>query len=312
MPELLSYIQTLVDSSPQMGKFILTGSQNFMINAHVSQTLAGRIAILTLWPLSILELRHAEELPDRYDSLLYRGGYPALYSRKVSPEDWYPNYVRTYIERDVRQLQNVEDLGLFQKFVKLCAGRIGQVVNWSDLGRDCGINHNTVKKWMSLLEASYLVFLLQPHHQNFSKRLIKSPKLYFCDTGLACSLLEIETERQLATHYLRGGLFESMIIAEFIKSRLNRGLNPNCYFWRDKLGHEVDCLLDWKGKTIPVEIKSAKTISSDFFDGLDYWNRLADRAPEQSLLIYGGDSDQQRSHGTVLSWASPKIEEILC
>ena len=199
-------------------------------------------------------------------------------------------------------IKNIPDLGLFQKFVRLCAGRIGQVLNVSSLAMDSGISPNTARSWISLLESSYLVFLLQPHFRNFNKRLIKMPKLYFYDTGLACYLLGIENPDQVQTHYLKGSLFESLIISELVKYRSHRGLEPNCYYWRDKVGHEIDCLLDFGDRLVPVEIKSGETIASGFFDGLNYWNRLSRGEPSQGFLIYAGAKKEVRSQGRVLSW----------
>lgn len=192
VPLLLSYIQTWVDEWQKPGQFILTGSQNFLINEAITQTLAGRIAILNLLPLSVDELAAANLLPAQSEECMFLGGYPRIYAKEIAPEDWYPNYIQTYIERDVRQVKNVHDLAVFQRFLKLCAGRIGQLINFSSLANDCDVSLSTVKSWLSLLEQSFIIFLLRPHHANFSKRLVKTPKLYFVDTGLACTLLEIQ------------------------------------------------------------------------------------------------------------------------
>ncbi len=302
VPSLFSYLQTHVDTTQLVGKFVLTGSQNFLLNEKISQTLAGRVAIFTLWPLSIDELKRVDKLPRHYEALLFSGCYPRIYAQEMLATDWYPNYIRTYLERDVRQIQNIGDLRHFQTFMKLCAGRVGQMLNLSDLARDCGIAPNTAKAWISILEASYIIFLLSPHHANFNKRLIKSPKLYFCDTGLCCSLLGIESESQISSHYLRGGLFEALIISEMIKKRLNLGLVPNVYFWRDQVGHEIDCIYENGSKLTPIEIKSAKTIKQDFFSDLEYWCKLAGLDPESAVLIYGGDELQKRKHARVLGW----------
>lgn len=301
VPELLSYIQTHVDREKKDGYFILTGSQNFLINQAITQTLAGRISLHTLLPLSINELSASGRLPDTIDTYLYSGSYPSIYAKNVPPQQWYLNYIQTYLERDVRQITNVENLSTFQTFVQLCAGRIGQVLNLTSLGNDCGISANTVRHWLSILEASYIVFLLKPHHKNFSKRLIKSPKLYFYDTGLACALLKISAE-QVPTHYLKGGLFESLIIADILKQQYNKGLLPNVHFWRDQIGHEVDCIIETGSSTIPVEIKAGKTISNSFFSNIDYWKKLALADPSEGFLVYTGDENQKRSNGTVLSW----------
>ncbi len=301
-PGLLSYIQTKVDEHRQPGCFILTGSQNLLVNQSVAQTLAGRTSLQTLLPFTLEELRQAQALPDKMENALFNGFYPSIYAQKVPPADWYSSYIRTYVERDVRQIKNITDLRLFQTFLKLCAGRIGQLLNISSLANDCGIGVSTAKGWLSLLEASYLIFLLQPHYKNFSKRLVKSPKLYFYDTGLACSLLGLETSQSIATHYLRGGLFESMIISDLIKQRYNVGLPPNIYFWRDKLGHEVDCIIDKDGKLIPIEIKAGMTISSDYFQSLGKWCALAETNPANGIVIYAGDAAQKRQNGQVIGW----------
>ncbi len=304
VPELFSYIQVIVDELQQSGMFILTGSQNFLIQENLSQTLAGRVAIFTLLPLSLEELKAAQHPLNRYEEYIFRGFYPRIYDKKIPPGDWYPSYIRTYLERDVRQIKNTMDLSLFQKFIKLCAGRIGQLLNMSALGNDCGISHNTVRSWLSLLEASYVIFLLQPHHNNLKKRIVKMPKLYFYDTGVACTLLNIQFEQQLETHYLTGNLFENLVISELIKYRLNRGLSPNVYFWRDRTGNEIDCLLEFADHATPVEIKSGRTVTRDYFKGLFRWNKLSGGAPSQSYVVYGGNETQKRSDGNLLPWKS--------
>lgn len=301
-PELFSYIQTVIDNKNRPGIYILTGSQNFLLSESISQTLSGRAAVLRLLPFSLAELAETSFEFASYTAALFKGFYPRIYDFGLDPLDWYPGYVQTYLERDVRLIKNITDLAVFQRFLRLCAARIGQVLNMSALALDCGISHNTVKEWLSLLETSYIIFLLKPHHQNFNKRLTKMPKLYFFDPGLACFLLGIENHGQLDTHYLRGGLFESMIVSEFFKYRLNHGREPNCYFWRDKTGHEIDCVLETGGNIIPVEIKSGETVKTSFFDGLKYWNKLSGQNPSQSVLIYGGEREEKRSNGLVLGW----------
>lgn len=300
-PDLFSYIQTRVDETGHPGQFILTGSQNILLQQNLSQTLAGRVAILRLLPFALSELPQplSPRTPEDY---LFTGSYPRIYDQQISPTDWYPNYIRTYVERDVRLIKNIPDLSAFQTFVRMCAGRIGQVLNLSSLGNDCGITHNTAKAWLSILEATYIAFRLKPYHHNLGKRLIKMPKLYFYDTGLACSLLGIQDSAQLATHYLRGPLFESMVLSELIKDRFNRGLDANLSFWRDKTGNEVDCIIESVGSDIPVEVKSGRTISTDFFTGLDYWRMLTGSPSAKAFLVYGGDADQPRTKATVLSW----------
>lgn len=308
VPELFSYLQTLVDSQNTPGQFILTGSQHFLLLEKISQSLAGRISLLTLLPLSCRELSQANLLAEDYLNLIFKGGYPRLYQFNLSPEEWYPEYIQTYIERDLRQLKNVHDLATFHRFVKMCAGRVGQLLNLSALANDCGITHNTAKSWISLLESSFIIFLLQPYHENFGKQLTKSPKLYFYDLGVACSLLDIATEQQLQTHYLRGGLFENLIISEIIKSYLNHGQHPQLFFWRDKHGHEIDCLIKKSDKLFALEIKSSQTIANDFFANLKYWQNLSGNPATQSALIYGGNQIQQRSLARVYPWQ--KVDEI--
>jgi len=301
-PDLLSYIQTYVDKNKKKGQFILTGSQNFLLNEMISQTLAGRIAIETLLPLSITELEQAKKLKSTISQTIISGFYPSIFDPNVSPTKWYSNYLRTYIERDVRLIKNVTDLSAFQRFIKLCAGRIGQILNLSSLANDCGISPNTVKEWLSLLEASYIIFLLQPYYKNFSKRLIKSPKLYFYDTGVACNLLGISTAEQYSVHYLKGGLFESMVISELIKQQYNYGTVPQTYFWRDQSGHEIDCIIEKGIETLAIEIKAGMTITSSFFDSLQYWQKLAKIPSSNNFLIYGGTEQQYRKYGNVYGW----------
>lgn len=310
VPDLFSYIQTIVDTHNKPGMFILTGSQNFLLDEKISQSLSGRVAILNLLPFSLEELEGTSvdsSLSD-FHKALFKGFYPRIYDFELDPPDWYPGYVQTYLERDVRQIKNITDLGLFRRFMRLCAGRNGQILNLSALAVDCGITQNTVKSWLSILETSFIIFLLKPHFKNFNKRLIKMPKLYFFDPGLVCYLLGIENEKQVETHYMRGALLESMVIAEFAKYRLNRGREPNCYYWRDKTGHEIDCILESGETLIPIEIKSAETVRDRFFKDIAYWNNLSGQSPAKSFLVYGGDRKEKRSRGNVLGWKyAPEI-----
>jgi predicted AAA+ superfamily ATPase len=302
VPNLLSYIQVHVDEWQKPGFFLLTGSENILLNHHISQTLAGRIALVTLLPLSLGELDEASLLPKEMEKILFQGFYPPLYAKKIDPQEWIQSYIQTYVERDVRHLKQISDLSLFQKFLQLCAGRVGQLLDLTSIGNDCGITAHTVRSWLSLLEATYIIFLLQPHHKNFNKRVTKTPKLYFYDSAIACYLLSIRSPKDLMRHYLRGGLFESMILSDLLKQRFNAGLMPNLYFWRDKSGHEVDCLLEYGERLVPIEIKSSQTINSDFFTGLTRWNQLADNDPSNSYIVYAGKEKQSRSQGTALSW----------
>jgi len=300
-PILLSYIQTIVDKEKKKGFFVITGSQNILVHEAVTQTLAGRIALLTLLPLSISELHTAGLLPDKIETAVCKGAYPQIYMEDVSATRLYGNYILTYVERDVRQMRNISNLETFQRFIRLCAGRIGQVVNLESLGNDCGINHSTVSAWLSLLEASYIIFSLYPYYKNFGKRLVKSPKLYFVDTGLACSLLNIKSDQELDAHYLRGGLIESFIISDIRKQRYNQDQQPNMYFWRDHTGNEIDCILD-ELHPIPVEIKAGKTVATDFFKAFDNWNTLTKSPQKQNYVVYGGNEVQNWSQATILGW----------
>lgn len=301
-PELLSYMQTIVDKKKKNGFFIVTGSQNFLVDEAITQTLAGRMAVLTLLLLSISELEEAGLLPEKIETLVQKGLYPKAHAADVSIERLYTNYIRLYVERDVRQIKNVSDLGTFQKFMRLCAGRIGQVINLTSLGNDCGINHSTAKSWISLLEASYIIFTLYPYYKNFGKRLIKSPKLYFIDTGLACSLLKIRSARELSDHYLRGGLVESFIISDLLKQQYNSEEQPSLYFWRDNTGNEIDCIVDESQYPVPVEIKSGKTVATDFFKNINYWDKTTETSQAPRYLVYGGDEDQSWPQAQVLTW----------
>lgn len=301
VPTLLSYIQTSVDLNRRPGYYILTGSQNFMVNQAITQTLAGRISIHTLLPLSIDELKNAEILPQTSELTVLKGLYPIIYGQDYDPSKWYRDYIRTYVERDVRTLGKVEDLSTFVRFLKLCAGRIGQPANFASLAADAGISAATAKAWLSILEASYIIFLLQPHYKNFSRRLVKTPKIFFFDPGLACNLLGIEDEKQLQTHYLRGGLFETMIISDLHKQFYNADRAPHIYFWGDKQ-HEVDCIIEQADQLFPIEIKAGQTISGSYFSGLTYWNSLAETNPAHGFVIYSGDSNSTRSAGNVIGW----------
>lgn len=308
VPNLLSYIQLDVDSKKRKHYFILTGSQNFLMNQAITQSLAGRVGLLTLLPLSLNELIQNNLISRNVEDVIFRGSYPRLYNEQFSPERLYPSYIHTYVERDVRQLVHVGDLNTFQKFVQLCAARIGNLLNLSDLATVCGISVTTAKRWISTLEASYIIFLLEPHFKNFNKRVTKMPKLYFYDTGLACSLLRISSANQLALHPSFGSLFENFILSDIAKQYYNLGLRPSIYFWRDKNGRiEVDCLIDEGGNLFPIEIKSSPEIKTDFFKGLQQWNSLEQSAepevsPMPSYLVYAGEEEQHRTGGTAIPW----------
>lgn len=304
VPDLLSYIQTIADREKKNGFFIITGSQNFLVNQAVSQTLAGRLALLTLYPLSIHELEQANILPNTIEQAVFNGGYPSIYADGAPASLTYANYIRTYVERDVRQIKNIVDLNLFQRFLQLCAGRIGQLLNINSLANDCGIDTKTAREWLSILEASYVIFLLYPYYKNFGKRLIKAPKLYFVDTGLACSLLNIRNHEQLFEHYLRGGLVESYIISDLYKQYYNLNVKPSLYFWRDYLGNEIDCIIEEALYLAPIEIKAGRTISKDYFKQFTYWKDIDTPVPSLNFVIYAGTESQQWPLAKVLSWSS--------
>lgn len=301
-PHILSDIQLAIDEKYRPGFFILTGSQNYLMNQSISQSLAGRIGILTLLPLSIHELKNNQLLPENVDQVIFYGGYPRVYDQHIPPAKWYADYIETHVERDIKQLVSVAQLSLFRKFVGLCAGRTGQPLNMASLCNDSGISFATAREWLSLLESSYIIFLLQPHYKNFGKRLIKSPKLYFYDTGLASSLLGITSVDQMAHHYLRGGLFESFIIADLMKQFYNTSQRPSVYFWRESTRKEIDCLIEKGQRLVPLEIKSGQTISKDFFRDIVYWNKISGTEPDHNYIVYGGIQDQQWPGGTVVSW----------
>lgn len=302
-PQLLSYIQIEADEKKRPGYFALTGSQNFLMNQAITQSLAGRIGILTLLPLSIHECIDNKLISPDVKAMIVQGSYPRIYAENFTPDELYPSYIQTYIERDVRLLTNVENLRTFKKFMQLCAGRVGQLLNISDIATNCGITQKTANSWISILEASYIIFLLQPHHGNFNKRITKTPKIYFYDTGVACSLLDIKESSDLDLNPFRGHLFENFIIADLFKQYFNKGTTAPLYFWRDKNGLiEIDCLIDRAQKLTPIEIKSGKTIVPDFFTSLDKWNTLAQTDPTHGYIVYAGDENQKRSKGMVIGW----------
>ena len=307
-PQLLSYLQPLIDEQPAPGRFILTGSQQFEVMTSISQSLAGRTALLKLLPFSIEELADAGITPG-IDALLLNGFYPRIYDARLDPTQALGDYLETYVERDIRQLINIKDLALFEKFVRLCAGRTGQLLNLHSLGSDVGISHTTARSWLTLLEASYIVFLLQPWHANLAKRQVKTPKLYFYDVGLAAYLLGAESELHINRHPLRGNLFENLVVIEALKYRYNRARRNNLYFWRDAKGNEVDLLVETGGEVVPVEIKSGATISEDFFKGLRSFAGRLPQPPRASALVYGGTERQQRSDVSV--WRHDDIARIM-
>ncbi|MDR2585980.1 MAG: ATP-binding protein [Prevotellaceae bacterium] len=308
VPDLFSYIQTLTDRENRPGMFVLSGSQNFLLMQNITQSLAGRVAVLKLMPFSYQELSEAKLAPTTADEVIWKGGYPRLYDWNLQPSEFFPHYIQTYVERDVRLLRNIPDLSLFIRFIKLCAGRIGQLFNLSSLANECGITTSTAQSWLSILEAGYVLFLLKPYHKNFNKRLTKSPKLYFYDTGLACSLLSIESPSQLNLHYLRGALFENWVILEYFKKSHHLVKEPLAYFWRDSNGNEVDLLLEKGDHLEAIEIKSNDTMNSTHFKGLDYWQRLSGALPASCHLVYTGEHNFNTAKGNYISWIKWPLE----
>ena len=307
-PALLSWLQGLVDERRQMGDFVLTGSAQFDLLPGISQSLAGRVGRVELLPLSAGELAAAGRLSAPLGDTLLRGGYPALHDRDLAPGDWFANYVATYVERDVRQLIAVRELTVFQTFVRMCAARTGQLLNLASLAADCGISAVTARQWLTVLETSYLVTLLRPHHRNLGKRLVKTPKLLFLDSALAAWLLGIRDAATLETHAARGALFETWVVAELIKQRLNAGEPAtDLHFWRDSTGLEIDVVVDTAQGLRPLEIKSGSTYAPDWADGLRRWRRLAERdgqANPKAAIVYGGLQGFAREDADVLSWTS--------
>lgn len=309
LPSLFSYIQTISDERNKPGEFILTGSENFLLSEKIAQSLAGRVFVSHLLPLSISELERADLVKtEDMDATLFHGFYPRIHKMDIEPEMFFPSYIHTYVERDVRQIVNVSNLFLFQKFLRIAAGRIGQLINYNNIANEVGVDLKTVKSWFSILESSFIVFFLPPHFENFSKRIIKTPKLYFHDIGLACSLLGIRKKEELTSHWSKGALFENMIIADLMKGFLNQGKRPSLYFWRDSAGNEVDCLIDTGSEIKCVEIKSGTTISSDFFKGLKYYRKLNPKAAP--FLIYGGVANSIQSNAAIFGWRNA-VESLL-
>lgn len=308
-PDLFSYLQGVVDDRRRMGEFVLTGSQQFGLMSRISQSLAGRVGLVHLLPFSLAELAAAGRAPTSLAEHLWRGGYPPLHDRPLSPSDWFPAYVSTYLERDVRQMLAVRDLSLFQRFLKMCAARSGQLLNLSALAADCGITHVTAREWLTVLEASYIVRLLPPYHRNFGKRLVKTPKLLFLDTGLLVWLLGIREPAALDSHAQRGAIFETFVIGEFIRQRFNTGEPADFYFWRDNNGNEIDLLFENVWRLQPVEIKSGATFVPDWLSAAKRWAAFAGPDALPPWIVYGGDDAYAREGCQVLGWrrlASPE------
>ena len=303
-PDLPSYLQGIIDADPEPGRWILTGSQNLALLQSVSQSLAGRSAVLHLLPLARSEVLRFERHPHTLEETLLAGGYPRIFDRQLDPSEWLGAYVATYLERDVRSISNIGDLATFQRFVELCAGRTGQLLNYSSLAADCGVSQPTAKAWLSVLEASFIAFRLLPFHANLRKRLVKMPKLHFHDTGLACWLLGIRTPDQLRTHPLRGALFETWVVSEIVKHRRNRGETGGLSFYRDRHAAEVDLVVETPERLTLVEAKSAQTASPSLFAGA---RRVKDQLAQPSrpcdaVIVYGGDEVQTRSDTRIVPW----------
>ncbi|HQW25306.1 MAG TPA: ATP-binding protein [Saprospiraceae bacterium] len=300
-PDLFSYLQSILDVSKRNALFVLTGSNNFLLNQSISQSLAGRIGYIDLLPLTITEIsRFTREISDP-DRWMLQGGYPEVFDRKRDPVIWYPAYIRTYVERDVRMIKNIVNTSLFTKFLRICAGRTSQLINLSAISIECGIELKTVQSWLAVLESSYIIFMLKPHHANFNKRLVKSPKLYFYDTGLACSLLGITTSRELSLSPFRGALFENAVVSEKLKIENNKTRGSLVFFWRDNKGIEVDLLMDDGQEVTIAEIKSGATFNNAFLKNLNYWNQLSGQ--QGGELIYGGDkSHPLPGKNKLVSW----------
>ena len=302
VPNLFSYLQAHVDTRRRGGQFILTGSSQFVLNERITQSLAGRVAYLHLLPFAWSELSESGHAPESIEDAMFEGSFPPVHARAADPRQWYRDYVATYVERDVRQLIRVVDIDAFQQFVRLCAHWTGQLLNLTRMAADCGISANTAKAGLGVLRASYIVHLLHPHHVNFRKRLVKSPKLHFLDSGMAAQLLSIQQPADLRTHPMRGALFESWLVSELLKGRFNRGLADNIYFWRSQSGDEIDVLADHGTTLQPIECKSGRTVAADWFDGIAKWSEWAGSKVEAPCLVYGGDRPANHRGVKVLPW----------
>lgn len=302
VPSIFPYIQTHTNKENKEVMYLLACSHNFLLTENINQSLAARTAVLKLLPFSHYEMREIGILPETVDEEIFKGAYPQLYDKDIAPADYYPFYIQTYVEQDVRLMRNIGDVSKFIRFLKLCAGRTGQLLNLSSLANECSIAVSTVSTWISVLETSNICYLLKPDQNNYAKRLIKSPKLFFYDTGLACSLLDIRSAEQVSTHFLRSSLFENLVINEFIKEAYNQGKEPNLTFWRDSTGNQVDLLQTINGRQNAYEIKSGATYSPDFFNGIAKWAKLSGTTPEQCFAIYNGNQNLNTAEGDVYTW----------
>lgn len=300
-PELLSYLQDEVDTQKLPGRYIVTGSQNFALVERITQSLAGRVATCTLLPLTLGELAAAGKKNHDLYSVALKGFYPRIYDRPLPEKDFYREYVFAYVERDVRQIKNIGNLTTFQRFLTLVSGRVGQLVNLSSLANDTGVSYKTIEAWLSILEASYIIFRLQPYYKNFGKRLIKSPKLYFYDTGLLCYLLGIDAPRQLVGHYATGAIAENVVIADVAKLIAHNRASEKLYFWRDNAGHEIDLLIDRGPTQTAIEIKSGKTFHPDMIKSLIFWRRLSPNHAK-TTLVYSGNQPYVIGECNIVNW----------
>ncbi|KKQ32559.1 MAG: AAA+ superfamily protein [candidate division TM6 bacterium GW2011_GWF2_37_49] len=300
-PNLFSQLKVEVDKDPRPGYYILSGSQNFLLHEKISESLAGRVYFYTLLPLSIKELKSADLLCDRAEAQIYKGFYPRTYQPQINAQEYYENYISTYVERDIRSIRNIDNILNFKKFMQLCALRIGSILNFSDLATNCGISVSTAKSWFALLETSFILYLLPSYHDNLGKRVTKSPKLYFYDTGLAAALMGVDQETIVQKRTIYGALFENMIIIDLIKQFNAQGLRPVLTFFRDSNNNEIDLIIELAGKTIPVEIKASETINSRFFDTIA-WFKEQTQNQQEGIVVYGGNQTQQRSQGNTISW----------
>ncbi|HFA47975.1 MAG TPA: ATP-binding protein [Bacteroidetes bacterium] len=301
VPELFPYIQFYTDERRRQGEYILSGSQHFLLLEKITQSLAGRVALFNLLPFSLEELKGTDWELDAWQQYAWTGFYPRIYEAGILPNDFYPDYLQTYVERDVRQIVNVSDLNLFKSFIASCAGRCGQLFKAAQIGNEIGVDAKTIRKWLSILETSFIVYRLQPYHKNFSKRIVKTPKLYFYDVGLAAHLLGIRSEKDLDVHFAKGALFENMAINELSKNLFNRHERPSFYFWQDNNSNEIDLLVDKITSREIIEIKAGKTVNKSFFSNLEKYKKL-DKDVTQSWLVYGGAQSQQRLGTNVISW----------
>ena len=299
-PDLFSYLQEIVDNSSQKGQFILTGSNNFLLNEKISQSLAGRVAYLNLLPFSLKEIEDSYPVKTESEHML-QGFYPPIYDQDLPYDEWIPNYIRTYVERDVRQIKNISDLLVFERFMRLLAGRTAQELNYTSLSVEVGVDVKTIQSWIGILESSYIIFLLKPYYKNFNKTIVKRPKLYFYDSAIVCSLLQIKKPEHINNHPLRGAIFECLVMSEVMKHLVNEQNDIQAYYWRDKTGREIDLILETPSETIPFEIKAGKTVQQEFFKNVKYWMKLS--GTSKGKVIYAGETEQKRSDETeVFNW----------